>query len=59
MVDRSHCNNSLNHLKLIRNFNLYQPCKLSKFTDRLNTCKAVVNKAFKLSRSQLQSIPIQ
>ena len=38
-VDRSHCNNSLNHHKLIRNINLFQPYKFSKFTDRLNTGK--------------------
>ena len=36
MVDRSHCNNSLNHNELIRNFNLFQPYKFSIFTDRLS-----------------------
>ena len=37
-VDRSHNDNSLNHHKLIGNFNLFQPYIFSKFTDRLNTC---------------------
>ena len=37
-VDRSHYYNSLNHHNLIRNFNLFQPYKFSKFSDRLNTC---------------------
>ena len=41
MVDRSHYIISLSHHKLIRNFNLYQPYKFSKFSDRLYTC--VVN----------------
>ena len=37
-VDISHYNISLNHNKLIGNFNLFQPNKFSKFTDRLHTC---------------------
>ena len=37
-IDRSHYNISLNHHKLIRNFNLFQPYKFSKFSDRLYTC---------------------
>ena len=36
-VDRSHYNNSLNHHKLIRHFNLFQPYIFSKFSDRLYT----------------------
>ena len=36
-VDRSHYNNSLNHHKLIRNFNLFQPYKfLNSLTDMIN-----------------------
>ena len=38
IVDRSRYNISLSHYKLIRNFNLFQPYKFSKFSDRLNTC---------------------
>ena len=37
-VDRSHYNNSLSHHKLIRNFNLFQPYKFSKFSERLYIC---------------------
>ena len=32
-VDRSPYDNSLNHHKLIRNFNLFQPYKFSKFSE--------------------------
>ena len=40
-VDRSHYIISLSHHKLIRNFNLFQPYKFSKFSDRLDCVAAV------------------
>ena len=43
-VDRSHYNISLCHHKLIRNFNLFQPYRFSKFSDRLYTC--IVNNCY-------------
>ena len=36
-VDRSHSITSLSHHELIRNFNLFQPFKFSKLSDRLYT----------------------
>ena len=43
-VDRSHYNIILCHNKLIRNFNLFQPYRFSKFSDRLYTC--IVNNCY-------------
>ena len=40
-VDRSHYSISLSHHKLIRNFNLFQPYKCSKFSDRMYTTTAI------------------
>ena len=37
-VDRLHYIIGLSHHKLIRNFNLFQPYKFSKFSDRVYTC---------------------
>ena len=46
-----HYNNSLNYHKLIRNFNLFQPYKFSKFADRLNTC--IVNNCYTDTQNNL------
>ena len=53
-VDRSHYNNSLNHHKLIRNFNSFQPYKFSKFSDRLYTC--IVNHRYTDTQNNLLSL---
>ena len=50
-VDRLHCNISLSHHKLIRNFNLFQPYKFSKFSDRLYTC--IVNNCYTDTQNNL------
>ena len=50
-VDRSHYNNSLNYLKLIRNFNLFQLCKFSKLTDSFNTY--IVNNCYADTQNNL------
>ena len=49
--DRSHYNHSLNHYKLIRNMNLFQPYKISKFSDRLYTC--IVNNCYTDTQNNL------
>ena len=43
-VDRSHYIISVSHLKLIRNFILFQADKFSKFSDRLYTC--IINNCY-------------
>ena len=50
-VDRSLYNNSWNHHKLIRSFNLFQPYKYSKFSDILNTC--IVNNCYSDAQNNL------
>ena len=50
-VDRSHYKNSLRHHKLIRNFNLFQPYKFSKFSDRLYSC--IINYSYCYTDTQV------
>ena len=50
-VDRSHYIISLSHHKLIRNFNLFQPYKFSKFSYRLYTC--IVNNCYTNTQNNL------
>ena len=50
-VDRLHHIISLCHHKLIRNFNLFQPYKFSKFSDRLYTC--IVNNCYTDTQNSL------
>ena len=50
-VESSHYKYSINHHKLIRNFNQFQPYKFYKFTDRLDTC--IVTKCYTEYRNNL------
>ena len=50
-VDRSHYIISLSHHTLIRNFNLFQPYKFSKFSDILYTC--IVNNCYTDTQNNL------
>ena len=50
-VDRLHYNISLSHHKLIKNFNLFQPYKFSKFSDSLYTC--IVNNCYTDTQKKL------
>ena len=50
-VDRSHYIIRLSHHKLIRNFNLFQPYKFSKFSDRVYTC--IVNNFYTDTQNNL------
>ena len=56
-VDRSHYIISLSHHKLIRNFNLFQPNKISKFSDRLYTC--IVNNCYTDTQNNLTRITLK